>query len=112
MRDKDGVFHFAARADDMIISSGYNIAGPEVEAALLAHPDVAECAVVGAPDEERGQIVEAHVVLKEGVAGDEACVKRCRTTSRRRSRPTSIRARSSSWPRCPRPRPARSSASS
>ena len=57
MRDANGVFHFAARADDMIISSGYNIAGPEVEAALLSHPDVAECAVVGAPDEERGQIV-------------------------------------------------------
>ena len=57
IRDADGVFHFVARADDMIISSGYNIAGPEVEAALLSHPDVAECAVVGAPDAERGQIV-------------------------------------------------------
>jgi 2-aminobenzoate-CoA ligase len=76
VRDKDGVFHFAARADDMIISSGYNIAGPEVEAALLAHPDVAECAVVGAPSEERGQIVEAHVVLRAGVAGDEDCIER------------------------------------
>ena len=75
VRDKTGVFHFMARADDMIISSGYNIAGPEVEAALLAHPDVAECAVVGAPDAERGHIVEAHVVLRDGVAGDEACVK-------------------------------------
>src|SRR5436189_741446 len=75
VRDKDGVFHFVARADDMIISAGYNIAGPEVEAALLSHPDVAECAVVGAPDEERGQIVQAHVVLKEGVAPDEACAK-------------------------------------
>jgi 2-aminobenzoate-CoA ligase len=76
VRDNDGVFHFAARADDMIISSGYNIAGPEVEAALLAHPDVAECAVIGAPSEERGQIVEAHVVLKPGALGDEACIKR------------------------------------
>jgi len=75
IRDANGVFHFAARADDMIISSGYNIAGPEVEAALLSHPDVAECAVVGALDEERGQIVQAHVVLKEGVAGDEVCAK-------------------------------------
>jgi 2-aminobenzoate-CoA ligase len=75
MRDANGVFHFAARADDMIISSGYNIAGPEVETALLSHPNVAECAVIGAPDVERGQIVQAHVVLKEGVAGDEACVK-------------------------------------
>jgi len=69
-QDADGSFHFAARTDDMIISSGYNIAGPEVEAALLAHPDVKECAVIGVPDEERGQIVQAHVVLKEDVAGD------------------------------------------
>ena len=75
VRDKDGTFHFAARADDMIISSGYNIAGPEVEAALLSHAAVAECAVVGAPDVERGQIVQAHVVLREGVAADEACIK-------------------------------------
>ncbi|SOC30032.1 AMP-binding protein [Thalassospira xiamenensis] len=61
--DSEGYFHFAARNDDMIVSSGYNIAGPEVEAALLAHPDVAECAVVAAADEERGYIVQAHVVL-------------------------------------------------
>ncbi len=74
--DENGVFHFAARTDDMIISSGYNIAGPEVEAALLSHPDVAECGVVGAPDEERGQIVEAHVVLAEGIVADEDCTKR------------------------------------
>ncbi len=72
----DGYFHFAARNDDMIISSGYNIAGPEVEAALLAHPDVKECAVIGASDEARGQIVEAHVVLKEGVGPDADTVKR------------------------------------
>jgi len=75
-QDADGYFHFAARTDDMIISAGYNIAGPEVEAALLEHPDVKECAVVGASDEERGQIVEAHVVLKEGVSADAATVKR------------------------------------
>ncbi|WP_033069118.1 AMP-binding protein [Thalassospira australica] len=61
--DEDGYYHFAARNDDMIVSSGYNIAGPEVEAALLSHPAVAECAVIGAPDEERGTIVQAHVVL-------------------------------------------------
>jgi 2-aminobenzoate-CoA ligase len=73
---KNGIFHFAARADDMIISGGYNIAGPEVEAALLAHPDVAECAVVGAPDPARGQIVQAHVVLRQGVDADGACIKR------------------------------------
>jgi 2-aminobenzoate-CoA ligase len=74
--DADGYFWFQARTDDMIISSGYNIAGPEVEAALLTHPDVAECAVVGAPDVERGQIVQAHVVLKADVTADEACAKR------------------------------------
>ena len=76
VRDADGVFHFVARADDMIISAGYNIAGPEVEAALLSHADVAECAVIGAPDPERGQIVQAHVVLKKGAEPDEACAKR------------------------------------
>jgi len=76
IRDVGGSFHFVARGDDMIISSGYNIAGPEVEAALLAHAEVAECAVVGAPSTERGQIVEAHVVLKPGIVGDEACIKR------------------------------------
>ena len=75
-QDEDGVFRFAARNDDMIISSGYNIAGPEVEAALLSHPDVAECAVVGAPDEERGQIVQAHIVLSSGVGANEACIAR------------------------------------
>jgi 2-aminobenzoate-CoA ligase len=75
-RDSEGRFHFAARADDMIVSAGYNIAGPEVEAALLSHADVAECAVIGAPDSERGQIVAAYVVLKAGVAGDPLCVKR------------------------------------
>jgi 2-aminobenzoate-CoA ligase len=72
LQDEAGYFHFVARSDDMIVSGGYNIAGPEVEAALLSHPDVAECAVVAAPDEERGHIVEAHVVLAEGVeAGEE-----------------------------------------
>ncbi|XHC00041.1 AMP-binding protein [Nitratireductor sp. ac15] len=75
-QDEDGRFHFAARSDDMIVSAGYNIAGPEVEAALLAHADVMECAVIGAASEERGQIVEAHVVLAEGVARDELTVKR------------------------------------
>ena len=63
IKDEDGYFHFAARTDDMIVSAGYNIAGPEVEAALLTHEAVAECAVVAAPDEQRGSIVEAHIVL-------------------------------------------------
>ena len=75
-RDERGRFHFAARLDDLIVSAGYNIAGPEVEAALLAHPDVAECAVVGAPDERRGQIVVAHVVPREGVQPGDALAER------------------------------------
>ncbi|MFK8084202.1 MAG: AMP-binding protein [Granulosicoccus sp.] len=65
--DDKGYLYFAARNDDMIISGGYNIAGPEVEAALLAHSSVAECAVVAAPDDARGSIVEAHIVLNTGV---------------------------------------------
>lgn len=72
MQDAAGFFHFVARSDDMIISSGYNIASPEVEAALLSCADVKECAVVGVADNERGQIVQAHVVLADGVAPDDA----------------------------------------
>jgi 2-aminobenzoate-CoA ligase len=71
-RDEQGRFSFVARSDDMIISSGYNIAGPEVEAALLSHPSVAECGVVGAPDEARGMIVKAYVVATPGVTANEA----------------------------------------
>lgn len=67
VRDSDGYFWFRARNDDMIVSAGYNIAGPEVEQALAAHPDVADCAVVGAPDERRGAVVKAYVVLRTGV---------------------------------------------
>ena len=74
-RDSEGYFHFAARNDDMIISSGYNIAGPEVEAALLAHEVVSECAVIGIPDEERGEIVEAHIVLNGEKIGDQTLTK-------------------------------------
>ena len=73
--DGDGYFWYQARSDDMIVSAGYNIAGPEVEAALLAHPAVAECGVVGAPDEERGQIVKAYVVLRPGYSGDAGLTK-------------------------------------
>ncbi|WP_067537283.1 AMP-binding protein [Nocardia crassostreae] len=68
--DEDGYFHFHARADDMIVSAGYNIAAPEVEDAVAAHAAVADCAVVGAPDEERGQIVQAYVVLRPGYPAD------------------------------------------
>lgn len=74
-QDAEGRFRFAARSDDMIVSSGYNIAGPEVEAALLSHPAVLECAVIGRPDEERGQVVEAHVVLAPGFDPGEATVR-------------------------------------
>jgi 2-aminobenzoate-CoA ligase len=73
--DEDGYFFYQARNDDMIVSAGYNIAGPEVEGALLTHEAVAECGVVGKPDELRGMIVKAYVVLREGHAGDEALVK-------------------------------------
>jgi 2-aminobenzoate-CoA ligase len=73
--DADGYFSYQARNDDMIISAGYNIAGPEVEGALLQHPAVAECGVVGMPDEDRGQIVQACVVLKPGHIGDAAMEK-------------------------------------
>jgi 2-aminobenzoate-CoA ligase len=76
IQDVGGHFHFVARSDDMIVSSGYNIAGPEVEAALLSHADVKECLVIGIPDETRGQIVEAHVVLQSGVVGDAQMVRK------------------------------------
>lgn len=76
VQDDHGYFHFAARNDDMIVSAGYNIAGPEVEAALLAHPHVVECAVVGAPDEDRGFIVQAHVVLADDVPRDQYTINR------------------------------------
>ena len=75
-QDKDGYFHFAARTDDMILSSGYNIAGPEVEACLLGHEAVSECAVIGTPDEHRGQLVNAYIVLNETYqASDELILK-------------------------------------
>jgi 2-aminobenzoate-CoA ligase len=74
-QDADGYFFYQARTDDMIITAGYNVAGPEVEAALLAHPVVAECGVVGRPDDERGMVIVAYVVLKPGETGDAAQVK-------------------------------------
>jgi 2-aminobenzoate-CoA ligase len=75
IQDEDGYFIYQARSDDMIISAGYNIAGPEVESVLLTHPAIAECGVVGCPDEERGQIVKAYVVLRPGFNGDAALTK-------------------------------------
>ncbi len=74
IRDTEGYFHYQARSDDMIVSAGYNIGGPEVEAALLLHEAVAECAVIGWPDADRGMIVKAFVVLRPGHAGDAAMV--------------------------------------
>lgn len=70
LQDDDGYFFYQARTDDMIITAGYNVAGPEVEAALLQHPAVAECGVVGKPDDERGMIILAFVVLKPGLPAD------------------------------------------
>jgi len=75
MCDADGYFWYQARSDDMIISAGYNIAGPEVESVLLTHPAVAECGVVGAPCPERGQIVKAYVVLRAGHTADAVLTK-------------------------------------
>jgi len=75
MQDEDGYFFYQARDDDMIITAGYNVGGPEVEDALLKHPAVAECGVIGMPDEERGMIVKAFCVLRPGHAGDAAMVK-------------------------------------
>jgi 2-aminobenzoate-CoA ligase len=73
--NEQGQYVYQARTDDMIISGGYNIAGPEVESALLLHPAVAECGVVGVADADRGQIVKAFVVLRAGHAGDAQMVK-------------------------------------
>ncbi len=75
LQTEDGYFQYQARADDMIISAGYNISGPEIEAVLLEHECVLECAVIGAPDEKRGHIVKAFVVPRDGVDADEATVK-------------------------------------
>jgi 2-aminobenzoate-CoA ligase len=75
VQDADGYFWYQARSDDMIVSAGYNIAGPEVEQVLLAHPAVAECGVVGAPSADRGQIVKAYIVLRGGFTGDAALTR-------------------------------------
>jgi 2-aminobenzoate-CoA ligase len=72
--DDDGYFFYQARIDDMIITTGYNVAGPEVEGALLQHDAVAECAVVAAPDEERGTIIKAYIVLRENFIGSDKLV--------------------------------------
>ncbi|MGH3360081.1 MAG: AMP-binding protein, partial [Nocardioidaceae bacterium] len=83
VRDGDGYFWYQARSDDMIVSSGYNIAGPEVEEALLGHPEVAECGVVGATDDARGQLVTAYVVLSPDVLGDADKVRELQDFAKR-----------------------------
>jgi acyl-coenzyme A synthetase/AMP-(fatty) acid ligase len=85
--DEDGYFWFEARNDDLIVSSGYNISPFEVETALLEHDAVAECAVVASPDEARGHVVKAFVVLPDGVAGDEALVETLQTHVKERIAP-------------------------
>jgi 2-aminobenzoate-CoA ligase len=75
LQDADGYFVYQSRTDDMIVSAGYNIAAPEIEEVLLMHPAVAECAVIGVADAERGQIVKAFVVLREPQAAGEALVR-------------------------------------
>jgi 2-aminobenzoate-CoA ligase len=75
VQDTDGYFWYQARTDDMIVSSGYNISGPEVETVLLDHPSVQECGVVGVPDPERGQLVKAFVVPRPGIEPSEALGK-------------------------------------
>ncbi|HYW58201.1 MAG TPA: AMP-binding protein [Polaromonas sp.] len=75
MQDPDGYFFFQARADDMIITSGYNVGGPEVEDALLKHPSVAECGVIGVPDDERGMVVKAFIVLEPGCEANDATTR-------------------------------------
>jgi Acyl-coenzyme A synthetases/AMP-(fatty) acid ligases len=75
IEDADGYFFYQARADDMIITAGYNVGGPEVEDALLKHPAVAECGVIGKPDEDRGMIVKAFCVLRPDQPADAGMVK-------------------------------------
>ncbi|MHB8356814.1 MAG: AMP-binding enzyme, partial [Vulcanimicrobiaceae bacterium] len=86
--DEEGRFWYVARMDDMIISSGYNISGPEVEAALMEHPDVNDCAVVAKPDRRRStHVVKAYVVLAAGIAADEAKANTLREFARSRIAP-------------------------
>jgi 2-aminobenzoate-CoA ligase len=87
IRDADGYFHYQARSDDMIVSSGYNIAGPEVEEVLMGHADVLECAVVAAPDPDRGSIVAAYVVLREGASAGPEKVRELQDFAKGRAAP-------------------------
>jgi acyl-coenzyme A synthetase/AMP-(fatty) acid ligase len=86
-QDEDGFFYFEGRTDDVIISAGYRIGPFEVESALVAHPAVAEAAVVAAPDAERGSVVRAVVVLRPGIAGDEALERELQEHVKRETAP-------------------------
>ena len=107
--DEDGYLFFEGRGDDIILSAGYRIGPTEVESALLSHPAVADAAAVAAPDPERGSVVRAIVVLRDGQSGASAWSRSCRNTANARPRPTSSPASSSSPPSCRRPAAARSS---
>jgi 2-aminobenzoate-CoA ligase len=111
IEDEDGYFWYQARTDDMIISGGYNIAGPEVENVLLEHPDVKECAVIGVPDEERGFIVKAFVVLNDGVPADDTTISRLQDFVKAEIAPYKYPRGSRSWTRCRARRPASCSGS-
>ena len=100
VRDGDGYFWYQARSDDMIVSAGYNIAGPEIEEVLLGHPDVTECGVVGVPDEARGQIVKAFVVLRDGAAAARRRPSELQDFVKQKIAPYKYPRRCSSWPRC------------
>ncbi len=86
-QDDDGYLYYHSRVDDLIVTSGYNVSGPEVEEVLLEHPAVAECGVIGTPDPERGQLIKAFVVLRPGHAGDEAMVKSLQDFVKRKAAP-------------------------
>jgi acyl-coenzyme A synthetase/AMP-(fatty) acid ligase len=86
-QDADGWLFFEARADDVIISAGYRIGPAEVESTLLGHPAVRECAVLGVPDEARGEVVGAAVVLRDGVPGSDALVRELQEFVRRETAP-------------------------
>ena len=109
--EEDGYFRYVARADDMIISAGYNISGPEVEAALLDHPAVAECAVIGKPDAARTNIVKAFVVLRDGTDAGAETVQRLQDFVKAEIAPYKYPREIAFVPTCPRPKPARCNAS-
>jgi len=106
IQDEAGYFYYQARDDDMIITAGYNVGGPEVEDALLQHPAVAECGVVAKPDAERGMIVKAYCVLRAGHPASPELVKQLQDHVKSHLARTNTHARSNFWHNCHAPRPA------